>query len=329
MPASRKSRTINRDRQSECTRVAAGGETRARGCVRPSPGPGTLRDLTEKPPEIDPAINEPEPDSEASKQETIGSRFILIARRLGPAGPLAVLAGTLPAISGILLLTTLWLVGPWLRELGMPGVALYIVGFAVLAGLALLPTYAQAILGGWAFGFALGFPAALAGFFGGSFIGYFVAHRVASRHVMATIGQQLKWQAVRDALVGGGFWKTLGIVTLLRLPPNSPFALMNLTLGSTRVPLAPYLLGTLIGMAPRTGAAVFIASGIADLAEAGKTRPGWFFYVGAGLTVVIVIVIGKIANKAIARVASGGEEASPEAGPDSASGAGSASDSEG
>ena len=64
-----------------------------------------------------------------------------VLRRLGPVGPLALIAASLPAIGGFVLLGTLTWFAPWLRSHGELGIVLYILGFAVLAGLAVLPTY--------------------------------------------------------------------------------------------------------------------------------------------------------------------------------------------
>lgn len=225
-------------------------------------------------------------------------------RRLGPAGPLALAAATLPALGGLLLLGLLNVVGPWLKAQGALGLGLYVLGFAVMAGLALLPTYAQAILGGWAFGFLLGYPAALGGFVGGAALGYLVGRRASGRRVLEIIDEHPKWRAIYEALVGRGFWRTLGIVALLRLPPNSPFAMTNLVMAATRVPLGAYLLGTLGGMAPRTGLAVYAAAGLRELtfdpAQAG--RPAWLVGAGIVVTLGVVIVIGLLANRAVARV---------------------------
>ncbi len=224
-------------------------------------------------------------------------------QRLGAAGPMAAAAAAMPAIGGFVVLGTLGIVGPWLRSHGAEGVALYVVALAVCAGLALLPTYSQAILGGWAFGFATGFPAALGGIFGGAVIGMLVARRAASDDVMKVLASRPEWLAVRNAMVGSGFWKALGMVTLVRLPPNSPFALTNLALGSTRVPWGAALLGTVIGLAPRTAAAVWIAASVQSLAateakDAVKERmPEWVVIGGIGLSVVVVVVIGMIATR--------------------------------
>lgn len=241
-------------------------------------------------------------------QETMGSLF----KRSGAAGPLAVVASVMPAIGGFALLGSLNIVGPWLQSHGIGGVFLYAAAFAILAGLALLPTYAQAVLGGWAFGFAAGFPAALAGFFGGALIGYGIAWGATGDKVKTIIDEHPKWKAVREALVGSGFWKTLGIVALLRLPPNSPFALTNLVMAAAKVPRFPYLLGTLIGMAPRTGVAVYIASQIQDVATAAETRPKWMIFAGIGLTLLVIVVIGHIAKKALEKVTGQAEARSNE-----------------
>lgn len=232
-----------------------------------------------------------------------GHAHLKVIRTLGPAGPWALLSATMPALGGFLLVGSVGIVGPWLRDMGMTGVAIYVVGFIVLAGCALLPTYSQAVLGGWAFKFALGFPAAMVGFAGASLIGYAIGVGASGDRIVELIRQKPKWNAVRDALAGGGFWKTLGLVTLLRIPPNSPFALTNLVMSSVRVPLLPYLLGTVIGMAPRTAVTVWIASQIQGaLSEEGPHKPRWIIAASVGLTILVVVIIGQLANKAIERV---------------------------
>lgn len=233
-------------------------------------------------------------------------------RRLGPAAWLAIAAAILPAIGGATLLVYVDPVGSWLRGHDLNGLLLYAALFALLSGFALLPTYAQAFLGGWAFVFPLGFPAALSGFLGGSLIGYEVARRASGDRVEGMIREKPRWRAVRDALVGRGFWPTLGIVTLVRLPPNSPFAITNLVMASVQVRRTPFILGTLLGMAPRTAAAVFIGRLFHDVAasDALRNKPWWLLPVGIGSALIVLLVLGAIANRALARVA-GGAAATP------------------
>lgn len=235
-----------------------------------------------------------------------------LVRRLGPASLLAAGALLLPPVGGILILTYMDTIARWFDAHPGAGPWIYAAAFALFAGLALLPTYAQSILGGWAFGVVVGFPAALCGFVGGAVLGYAVARPTASERVTTLIREHPKWQAVRDALVGGSFWKTLGIVTLLRLPPNSPFALTNLVLASVRVPLPIYVIATAVGMSPRTFAAVWLGAALHErftsIREGLEAEtPWWWMAVGIVLTLIVLGVIGVIANKALERVTGAGK----------------------
>mgnify|MGYP000078054023 CR=1 FL=1 len=230
--------------------------------------------------------------------------LVAVVKRLGPASVLAAGATVLPPLGSIALFAYMNSVGDWLRSHGGEGIAMYIAGFAVFAGLALLPTYASAILGGWAFGFSVGFPAAMCGFLGGALIAYGVCRPAASDRVEKIIAEKPKWKAVRDALVGGSALKTLAIVMLLRLPPNSPFALTNLVLSSVKVPVWIFLLGTLVGMAPRTAVAVLIASRLQNqlASEAAQQRPWWTIAGGIVLSLIVLCVIGYIAQTALKKI---------------------------
>lgn len=220
-------------------------------------------------------------------------------KRLGPVGVLGLLALTLPPLGGFALLYWRDAVAAWLSGHGDLGLAVYIVGFVLLAGLALLPTYAQAIIGGFVFHFERGFPAALAGFVGAALLGYVVARTASGDRATRLIAEHPRWQVVYQALLRGGFLRVLGIVFLIRLPPNSPFALTNLVLAATRTSLGAYALGTLLGMAPRTAAAVYIGSTLKSLSDA--QAPGWYFWAGLALSLVVLGVIGLIVSHAIQR----------------------------
>lgn len=255
-------------------------------------------------------------DDQASphaRPETVGD----VMRRLGPAGLIAGFACVAPAIGGFILLARLDAVATWLHELGPRAPLVYAGGFALLAGLALLPTYAQAILGGWTFGFAIGFSAAWMGFVGGAIIGYAIAARASGDRVTRLLAENPRWQAVRDALIGSGFWRTLGLVALIRLPPNSPFAVTNVVLASARTPRVPFILGTLLGMAPRTAVAVSIAAALAERWSTlsddvlKQARPTWMLIAGPALAIVVMIVIGVIANRAIAKISRPEAQADP------------------
>lgn len=232
-------------------------------------------------------------------------------RDLGPAGLLALVWAILPGVLGITLIARLPTVSDYLRGQGTAqGLAMYAGGFMLAAGLGILPTYAQAILGGWCFGFSWGFPAALAGFVGAAAIGYFVARTIAAQRTERVIQTHPKARVIREALVGRGFWRTLGIVALLRVSPNSPFALTNLAMAGTRVPILPFVLGSLVGMAPRTAAAVMIGAGLGSLNEPAATHlPKWVLIAGVVLMLVALWVVFSIAQNALDRFKQAGDRA--------------------
>lgn len=217
------------------------------------------------------------------------------ARRLAP---LAIVSLALPPIGAALLLGYLSRIGPWLQGLGLEGVALYVVGFAVLGGFALLPTYAPALLGGWAFGDGIGLPAALAGFVLASAINYAWAQRWSVEHAAQLLRERPRWLAIRNALVGQSWWKTLLVVALVRVPPNSPFALSNAALAAARVPIGAYLLGTLIGLAPRTAVAVKAGTHLSTLDFSTRDAFG-SAAVAIGLAMLVLGILGWLARRAL------------------------------
>lgn len=217
------------------------------------------------------------------------------ARRLAP---LAIISLVLPPIGAALLFGYLSRIGPWLQGLGGEGVALYVAGFAVLGGFALLPTYAPALLGGWAFGDLVGIPAALAGFVLASGINYAWAHRLSVGHAAQVLAERPRWLAIRNALVGQSWWKTVVVVALVRVPPNSPFALGNGAMAAARVPIGAYLLGTLIGLTPRTAVAVKAGTHLSTLDFSQRDAFG-SAAIAVGLAMVVLAILGWLARRAL------------------------------
>lgn len=229
-------------------------------------------------------------------------------REAGPAGVLALMWAILPGVLGVTLLVKLGPVAAWMEAHPTLGLLVYTLAFATTAGLGLLPTYAQAFLGGWVFGMAVGLPAALFGFTLAAAVGYAVAGWVSGERIRGMIARHAQAQAIRDDLVGSGFRRTLLVVSLLRIPPTSPFSLTNLAMAATGVSLWPYLIGTTLGMAPRT--VVYVAMGAAgagsgaeDLGELLSDGQGkWMAVVGVVLMLGVFQVLQRMASKTLERV---------------------------
>lgn len=186
------------------------------------------------------------------------------------------------------------------------GLSLFVVAFIVLAGLGMLPTYAQAILAGFAFGPVWGFLGALVGFTGASIVGYTIARVVSRKSVEEVIDEHPKAKAIADALIHESKVKTFLVTALLRLPPNSPFALTNLLMASVRIPPVTFVLATIIGMSPRTFVATYLGSQLNEWT--GQEKPPWWVVAGGiGLTVLVMGVIGYIGSRALKKLAAGSQ----------------------
>src|SRR5262245_6005004 len=103
--------------------------------------------------------------------------LIRFLKRLGPAGPWAVVATILPPVGAVCLLGIVALLAPSLREHRWAPLAC-VIGFAFLGGLSVLPTYAMSIVVGWSFGIAIGFPTALAAQVGAAVVAYEIARHI-------------------------------------------------------------------------------------------------------------------------------------------------------
>ena len=237
---------------------------------------------------------------EPVQEETIGA----VIKRLGPAAWLPIAWAVLPGIAGITLLANMdfaqqMLIGTE-ENPGLSfgaGIAVFIGIFIVSAGLGILPTVSQAILAGFAFGITWGFSAALIGFAGASIIGYFVAGLIARDKVEQEIHKHPKAEIIRDAFIHHGKMRAMLILTLLRVPPNSPFALTNYAMSVSGVKLLPFVVATVVGMAPRTLAAVWVGSQVNSWDEVHK--PKWLVIGGIVFSVVLLVGLGKLANKAL------------------------------
>lgn len=227
------------------------------------------------------------------------------SKRLVATSVLAVIWGTTPPLWGFFLLANLGPFSEWLRQDPQLGLLAFVGLFIIAAGTGLLPTYSQAILGGWAFGFKWGFIGSIFGFVGGAFVGWAIARAVSGRGVESWLDSKPKARIVREALVEQGFWKSLLVVTLLRVPPNSPFALSNLAMTASGVHIAPYLIGTAIGMIPRTAVACWIAAEGATHAEDLQSlvkEKGWgMALLGVAILAISLGVIGAIGKAALRR----------------------------
>ena len=222
-------------------------------------------------------------------------------RRLGAAGPVAIALSFWPPLGGFVLLAFLTQLGPWLRAQHAVGMVIYFLIATGLLGVSFVPTFACAILAGWAFGFAVGWPLAVAAITAGGLIAYAIGRWIARDRVMEVINESPRWNALFRTLLGTRPSRTIFVVTLLRIPPASPFAIANFVLAAARVPLGEYTVGTLLGVAPRTAMAAFAAAQLEQLRfkNVGET---WMAVAGIVATIIVCVVLGVLAQRALKQI---------------------------
>jgi uncharacterized membrane protein YdjX (TVP38/TMEM64 family) len=213
-------------------------------------------------------------------------------------GSIAGLTMLMPIIGSVLLLTGVYRFAPWLQENWQIGFVIFVSLMTVVSGLALMATNVLGIISGFAFDFELGLVAQVIGIMGASTLMFFIAKRFTSKNLLSIIDKKPKIRAIHNALTRENFYKTLLIITLLRLSPAMPFAVTNFSIASAGVSFKTFILGTAIGMTPRATAVVFVGSSLNEL-DFTTPKDSGMLIVGILSTVLAIILVGYFSKKAL------------------------------
>ena len=178
----------------------------------------------------------------------------------------------------------------------------FIAVYAV-ATVLLLPGSLLTLGGGFVFGLGYGYLIVAVASVSGASLAFLVGRFLARDWVAAKLKDRPNFAAL-DRAVGE---KGALIVFLTRLSPVFPFNLLNYALGLTSVPFLTYVAVSWVGMIPGTLLYVYLGSVASDLAalfsgDLGDTElAGSLFYVGLAATLVLTIVITRIATQALGK----------------------------
>lgn len=171
----------------------------------------------------------------------------------------------------------------------------------VAATVLLLPGSLLTLAGGFIFGLGYGYLIVAVASVTGAACAFLVGRYFARDWVSSKLEANPKFAALDRAIADRG-----GLIVLLtRLSPVFPFNLLNYALGLTQVKFPTYVLASWIGMIPGTLLYVYLGSVASSLAglfggEVGESPVGnLLLYVGLGATLVLTIVITRIASKAL------------------------------
>jgi len=174
----------------------------------------------------------------------------------------------------------------------------YVVAVTI-ATVALFPGWISMMLGGLLFGLLPGLPFALLGITAGAF-GAFLAGRALGRTwVEQRMGDNLKLQALDEAVNAQSFY----IVFLTRFAIVLPFNVLNYAFGLTRVSAVTYVVATALGMLPAVLMYVYLGTLADDFSAvlAGDVRPASGAYWIAVFAIVAIAAVIWIVQRAARR----------------------------
>ena len=160
---------------------------------------------------------------------------------------------------------------------GVVAIPAFIVLYVVASLLPVGPSGLLTIVGGALLGFAVALTAVLFAAVVAALTAFLISRTLGREAVQGISSARVRDLDVRVSAHG------FGAVLLMRIVPLIPFTTANYAFGLTSIPLAPYALGTALGIIP--GTAIYVAVG-AYGAEPGS--PPFLLAIG-GLVVLTVI----------------------------------------
>ncbi len=197
----------------------------------------------------------------------------------------------------------------YVKSLGALGPVL-VAAVYVLCTVMFVPASALTIGSGTLFGLKTGFIVVVIGANVGALCSFLLARSFLREKVVVWAAAHAKFRALDQAIGKRGF----KMVLLTRLTPVFPFVLLNYFLGLTAVRTSAYILANLIGMLPAMFLFVYIGAATRDALAGPVDGSADFYqqvfkYVGLAATIALLVVITRIARKAL-REAEQAEEGS-------------------
>jgi pyruvate/2-oxoglutarate dehydrogenase complex dihydrolipoamide dehydrogenase (E3) component/uncharacterized membrane protein YdjX (TVP38/TMEM64 family) len=187
----------------------------------------------------------------------------------------------------------------YVRSLGAIGPVVVVLTYVVCTVL-FIPGSAITIGSGTLFGLQTGLVVVVLGANLGALCSFLLARSVLRQKVAAWAAANPRFRALDQAIGEQGF----KMVLLTRLSPVFPFVLLNYFLGLTAVRTGSYALANLLGMLPATFLFVYIGAAAREAITAQGDPSAGFYqqvlkYVGLLATVAVVVIVTRIARKAL------------------------------
>ena len=173
--------------------------------------------------------------------------------------------------------------------LGLPAFVVLMLALYVLP----VPTWPLTIAAGALFGFWEGLAIAGTVAYVGSIAAFEIARHALRGPVKDVAKKHPRVKALEDAMREGG-WKA---VALMQLSPVMPFGLQNYFLGASKVLTRDYLVGTALGLGPKTLVAVLAGASSRRIATLQGPARWAVLAVGLVATVVLTQLMARLAKR--------------------------------
>lgn len=194
----------------------------------------------------------------------------------------------------------------YVQSLGAIG-PLVVVLLYIVATVFLVPGSAITIGAGSLFGLTTGFLVVVLGANFGALSAFLLARSFLREKVAAWAAANPKFRSLDQAIGRQGF----KMVLLTRLSPVFPFVLLNYFLGLTAVRPGAYVAANLLGMLPATFLFVYIGAAARDALAQPDASADFYRqllkYVGLAATIAVVVLVTRIARKALREAEQVGE----------------------
>ena len=187
----------------------------------------------------------------------------------------------------------------YVGSLGAVGPVVVVLTY-VLCTVLFVPGSAITVGSGTLFGLSTGFVVVVLGANLGALCSFLLARSFLREKVTSWAAGNPKFRSLDQAIGKQGF----KMVLLTRLSPVFPFVLLNYLLGLTAVRTPSYVLANLLGMLPATFLFVYIGAAARDALAGQMDASANFYqtllkYVGLAATVAVVVIVTRVARKAL------------------------------
>ncbi|QGJ70422.1 Integral membrane protein, DedA family [Planctomycetales bacterium 10988] len=190
----------------------------------------------------------------------------------------------------------------WVKTLGPLG-PLTLGLFYVVATIFALPAAILTLGAGFAFGVIVGFITVSLASITGASLSFLISRKLARGLLLKRFANSSRFKALDEGVREHGF----KIVLMTRLSPLFPFNFLNYAYGLTDIRFRDYFFASWLGMIPGTILYVYLGSAVQNIAtitaEEMEGGVGELVVFGIGLlaTLVVTVVITRIARKSLAK----------------------------